>query len=307
MQTIQNMSTTKEHTDESPEEQIARLTEELKLAKRRMRSARNQLIIQRKLASLGQLTAGIAHEIKNPLNFINNFADMNVELIAELKTDVVGNDELSIEEKWEEAKELLDMIASNSSKIVDHGQRADKTIQGMLLHSRSDGGIKEDTDIVEWTKENLELVVTAQNKKVKFKGVSLELDFPDEAIVVPLIKQDFGRVIINLVRNAYHAVNSRSKKAADDFQPTVSSKIYQDEQWVYVCIRDNGVGIPEENLVRIFEPFFTTKKAGAGNTGLGLSISHDVIEKMHGGKFTVTSKVGEFTEFMIQLPLLKKS
>ncbi len=265
-----------------------------------LKSTQTQLIQSEKMASLGELTAGIAHEIQNPLNFVNNFSDVNKELLEELKEEAdKGN--------IEEVKAIANDVIGNEEKINHHGKRADAIVKGMLQHSRSSSGQKEPTDINSLCDEYLRLSYHGLRAKNKDFNATMKTDFDENLGKINIIPQDIGRVLLNLYNNAFYAVNERLK--AHGSQPIVSVTTKKSENHVLITVSDNGNGIPQNIVDKIFQPFFTTKPTGQG-TGLGLSLSYDII-KAHGGEITVNSKVadpgssgkGEGTQFIIQLPI----
>src|SRR5215203_2774065 len=256
-----------------------------------------QLIQSAKMASLGELTAGIAHEIQNPLNFVNNFSELSVELLNELKE---GTANKTLSEKAA-ADGIINDLAENLKKISDHGKRADSIVKGMLLHSRTSTGKKELTDINALADEYLRLSYHGLRAKDKDFNVTITKDFDVRIGKMEVVPQDIGRVLLNLYHNAFYAVNKKSKKADGAFKPQVSVATKKVGNKVELSVRDNGIGIPQNLLDKIFQPFFTTKPAGEG-TGLGLSLSYDVI-KAYGGELKVETKEGEFAEFIIQLPI----
>jgi len=261
-----------------------------------LKQTQSQLIQSEKMASLGELTAGIAHEIQNPLNFVNNFSDVNKELIEELK---IKNYELKIED--EEINELLNDIKANAEKINHHGKRADAIVKGMLQHSRQSSGQKELTDINALADEYLRLSYHGLRAKDKSFNATIETDFDPSIGKINIIPQDIGRVLLNLFNNAFYAVNEQKNQSSVSYQPTVFVQTQMCDGKVRITVRDNGKGIPQKIIDKIFQPFFTTKPTGQG-TGLGLSLSYDII-KAHGGEIKVESKEGEGSEFVIQLPV----
>ena len=253
------------------------------------------MIQSEKMASLGELTAGIAHEIQNPLNFVNNFSEVNSELIEELQQELrTGN--------TEEAIAISNDIKANEEKINHHGKRADAIVKGMLQHSRSSSGVKEPTDINALADEYLRLAYHGLRAKDKSFNASMQTDFDPKMGNVNVISQDMGRVILNLITNAFYAVTDRKKQNEQGYEPTVSVKTQKQNDKVIITVRDNGMGIPEQVKDKIFQPFFTTKPTGQG-TGLGLSMSYDIVTKGHGGQLTVNTQEGEYTEFNIVLPI----
>jgi len=264
-----------------------------------LRATQSQLIQSEKMASLGELTAGIAHEIQNPLNFVNNFSEVNDELLKELKTEAEkGN--------LEEVKAIANDIVVNSEKINHHGKRADAIVKGMLQHSRSSSGAKEPTDINALADEYLRLAYHGLRAKDKSFNANFETDFDNSIGKINIIPQDIGRVILNLINNAFYAVDEKKEKhastssAPNGYEPTVLVSTRKEKDKVEIKVKDNGNGIPQKILDKIFQPFFTTKPTGQG-TGLGLSLSYDIV-KAHGGELKVETKHGEGSEFVIQLP-----
>ncbi len=263
-----------------------------------LKATQAQLIQSEKMASLGELTAGIAHEIQNPLNFVNNFSEVSNELIDEMNEEMEKGD-------MEEAKAIADDVKQNLVKILHHGQRADAIVKGMLQHSRATGGAKEPTDINALADEYLRLAYHGLRAKDKTFNATMNTDFDPSIIKVNVVPQDIGRVILNLITNAFYAVTEKSvfaKASADAYEPTVWLSTKKDKNQIMISVRDNGNGIPEKVLDKIFQPFFTTKPTGQG-TGLGLSLSYDII-KAHNGKLKVETKEGAGTTFTIQLPAI---
>ena len=264
-----------------------------------LKSTQAQLVQSEKMASLGELTAGIAHEIQNPLNFVNNFSEVNKELIVELKTEIKkGN--------IEEVNLIADDIEANEEKINHHGKRADAIVKGMLQHSRSSSGIKEPTDINKVADEYLRLAYHGLRAKDKSFNATMKTDFDESIGNINIIPQDIGRVILNLITNAFYAALLPPEGGFKDpnykHDPTiwVSTKKVGDR--ILISVRDTGPGIPQKILDKIFQPFFTTKPTGQG-TGLGLSLSYDIV-KAHGGELKVETKEGEGSEFIVQLPVI---
>jgi signal transduction histidine kinase/ketosteroid isomerase-like protein len=250
-----------------------------------------QLIQSEKMASLGELTAGIAHEIQNPLNFVNNFSEVNLELIDEMKTELnQGN--------TSDALEITDMLGQNLEKIAHHGKRADSIVKSMLQHSNKSSGEKEPVDINALVDEYLRLSYHGLRAKDKSFNAIMETHFDPAAGKINVAGQDIGRVLLNLFNNAFYAVNEKKKTADDSYQPTVQVTTTRSESGIEIKIKDNGTGIPEKALEKIYQPFFTTKPTGEG-TGLGLSLSYDIITKGHGGEMKVETKEGEGSEFII--------
>lgn len=254
---------------------------------------------QEKLASLGELTAGIAHEIQNPLNFINNFAEVSAELAEELQQEVPA-------EAGSEAKAISDTIRQNLEKIIYHGQRADSIVKGMLQHSRKSTGQKELTDLNALTNEYLQLSYHGLSAKNKAFHVTLETSYDRTLEKVEVVPQELGRVLLNLFSNAFYAVQQKQKLMKPGYEPKVEVSTCRRNGVVEIKVRDNGLGMTEKVKSKIFQPFFTTKPSGSG-TGLGLSLSYDIIAKGHGGELRVETAEGEYTAFIIQLPVPVKS
>jgi signal transduction histidine kinase len=276
------------------QEEVNRQTAELRSTLENLKATQSQLVQSEKMASLGELTAGIAHEIQNPLNFVNNFSDVNTELIDEAEQELAkGN--------VKEAKSILSDIRENEQKINHHGKRADAIVKGMLQHSRSGSGQKELTDINKLADEYLRLAYHGLRAKDKTFNAEIKTDFDNSISKINIVPQDIGRVILNLINNAFYAVNEKQKANLNGYEPTVSVTTTKLDGKVVIKIKDNGEGIPQKNLDKIFQPFFTTKPTGQG-TGLGLSLAYDII-KAHGGEIKVETKEGEGSEFVIQLPI----
>ena len=258
-----------------------------------LKSTQTQLIRSEKMASLGELTAGIAHEIQNPLNFVNNFSDVNTELIDEAEQEMdKGN--------INEAKTILIDIKENEQKINHHGKRADAIVKNMLQPSRTSSGVKEPTDINALTNEYLRLTSHGLRAKDKSFNAIIRTDFDETMGKINIIPQDIGRVLLNLYNNAFYAVSEKKKQQGEGYEPTVSVSTKRINDKVEIRVKDNGNGIPQKVLNKIFQPFFTTKPTGQG-TGLGLSLSYDII-KAHNGEINVETKEEEFAEFVILLP-----
>jgi signal transduction histidine kinase len=259
-----------------------------------LKSTQSQLIQSEKMASLGVLTAGIAHEIQNPLNFVNNFSEVNKELLAEMKDEIdKGN--------LNEIKALANNLIDNQEKINHHGKRADAIVKGMLQHSRSSSGVKEPTDINVLANEYLRLAYHGLRAKDKSFNANFKTDFDTGIEKINVVPQDIGRVILNLINNAFYAVNEKKQTAGNNYEPTVTITTKKVNNKIEIRIKDNGNGIPQKVLDKIFQPFFTTKPTGQG-TGLGLSLSYDIV-KAHGGELKVETKEGEGSEFIIELAI----
>jgi len=265
-----------------------------------LRTAQDRLVQTEKLASLGQLTAGIAHEIKNPLNFVNNFSGVSVELIDELKEAL---DRVNLDDETRaEVAELADTLRGNIGKIVQHGKRADSIVKNMLLHSREGSGEHRPVDVNGLVAESLNLAYHGARAEKRGFKVTLERSFDPAAGEADLFPQDIIRVLLNLISNGFYAASKRTAEfGGDGYEPTLRAATKDLGDRVEITIRDNGTGIPPAVKEKMFNPFFTTKPAGEG-TGLGLSISHDIIVKQHAGSIEVDTEPGEFTEFRIVLP-----
>jgi signal transduction histidine kinase len=258
----------------------------------KLNSTQAQLIQSEKMASLGELTAGIAHEIQNPLNFVNNFSEVSTELLDEMITEL-GSD------NKEGAIAIADDVKQNLEKILHHGKQADGIVKGMLQHSRSSSAIKEPTDINKLADEYLRLAFHGLRAKDKSFNATLTTDYDETIGNINIIPQDIGRAILNLITNAFYAVAEKKKQHPNGYEPTVSVSTIKCNGKVEIKVSDNGNGIPPKVLDKIFQPFFTTKPTGQG-TGLGLSLSYDIV-KAHGGELKVETKEGEFTEFVVTL------
>ena len=282
-------------------ERTAALTnqaEELRTTLTELRQTQAQLVQSEKMASLGELTAGIAHEIQNPLNFVNNFAEVSAELLTELEEEQQKPDrDLDLE------AELLADLKQNLVKISQHGGRAASIVRGMLEHSRTSSGERTITDLNQLADEYLRLAYHGLRAKDKSFNATLKPDFDTTLPPTEVIAQDLGRVLLNLLNNAFYAVRQRQQRGGEaGYAPTVGISTRRVGERAEIRVRDNGAGIPEAVREKIFQPFFTTKPTGEG-TGLGLSLSYDIITQGHGGTLAVTSQEGSFTEFVISLPI----
>ena len=267
---------------------------EIEKAYRELKTTQLQLIQQEKMASLGELTAGIAHEIQNPLNFVNNFSEVNKELLIEMKEEISkGN--------YNEVKAIAKDVTDNEEKIIHHGKRADAIVKGMLQHSRASTGQKEPTDINALADEYLRLSYHGLRAKDKSFNATMKTDFDESIGKVNVVPQDIGRVVLNLINNAFYAVDEKKKQSGNEYEPTVSVSTKKEKDKVEIKVKDNGNGIPQKVLDKIFQPFFTTKPTGQG-TGLGLSLSYDII-KAHSGELKVETKEGDGSIFTISLPI----
>jgi signal transduction histidine kinase len=280
--------------------EIKKAYDELEEAHRDLKDTQSQLIQSEKMASLGELTAGIAHEIQNPLNFVNNFSEVNKELIEELSAEwskrwVDGDGGLE--------KEILNDIRENEIKIQHHGKRAEAIVKSMLLHSRSSSGQKELTSINGLCDEYLRLAFHGFRAKHKSFNAEFRTDLDPDLPEINIVPQDIGRVLLNLINNAFYAVSEKAEKGIPDYRPlvVVSTKKMNDK--IEISVKDNGEGIPEQVRDKIFQPFFTTKPSGQG-TGLGLSLSYDIVTKGHNGTLEVDTEAGLGSEFIIKLPCI---
>jgi signal transduction histidine kinase len=270
-------------------------------ALRELKAAQANLVQAEKMASLGQLTAGIAHEIKNPLNFVNNFATLSVELLDELKESTAPAIVALGEDKRAEVNETIEMLTGNLEKIAEHGRRADGIVKSMLEHSRGGTGERRSVDLNGLIEEALNLAYHGARAQDQSFNITLERDFAQGIAPIELVPQDITRVCLNLFGNGFYAATKRHRDADPGFQPILKVTTRDLSDAVEIRVRDNGTGIPAEIRNKLFQPFFTTKPTGEG-TGLGLSISYDIVTQEHGGTITVDSRVGEFTEFTIRLP-----
>ncbi len=271
-------------------------TQELNQSLENLRSTQSQLIQSEKLASLGALTAGIAHEIQNPLNFVNNFSEVNKELISEMREEIA-------KKNFEEVDQIAKDVEENEDKIIHYGKRAESIVKGMLLHSRGSSGHKEPTDINALCDEYLRLSYHGFRAKDKTFNADYKTDFDPNLPIINVVPQEIGRVLLNLINNAFYAVDQRQRGALsglnETYQPTVTVSTRKNGNSIAISVKDNDPGIPEDIKTRIFQPFFTTKPAGQG-TGLGLSLAYDIV-KAHGGKLNVESTEYSGTEFTIVL------
>lgn len=265
-----------------------------------LQAAQTQLVQREKMASLGELTAGVAHEIQNPLNFVTNFSDLSVELVAEIEVEL-AKESISTSGKHV-LDQLLHDLAQNQNKIHEHGYRADRIVKRMLEHSRTNSGHRQATDLNALAEECLRLAFHGWRAKNKDFKATLTTDFDPHLERLEAVSQDISQVLINLLTNAFYAVSEKSKLAGDSYRPEVSVQTQQTESGVQIRVRDNGNGIPTALREKIFQPFFTTKPTGEG-TGLGLSLSYDIITKGHGGAMSVESEEEQFTQFSVSLPI----
>lgn len=264
-----------------------------------LKTAQAQLVHSEKMASLGELTAGIAHEIKNPLNFVNNFSEISSELLDEMKTELENKNN-------EEVSELIENLKQNLEKINQHGKRADSIVKGMLLHSRGSTGEKVLTNINELADQYISLAYHGMKVQDREFNITMEKHYDETLGKVNIVPQDISRVILNVINNAFYACNDKKRKLSgnnseSDYNPKVTITTKKDNNDLLLIVEDNGSGIPDSVKEKLFQPFFTTKPTGEG-TGLGLSLSYDIITKGHGGKLKIESKEGEGTVLTISLP-----
>jgi two-component system, NtrC family, sensor kinase len=281
-------------------EQVQAKTRDLEKSLDDLRAAQDRLVQTEKLASLGQLTAGIAHEIKNPLNFVNNFSALSVELTDELN-DVLKQETLTDKGRGE-LDELTGLLKDNLSKVVQHGKRADSIVKNMLLHSREGSTERRSAEVNRLVEESLSLAYHGARAEKAGFTITLKHDLDPEVGAFDIYPQEMTRALLNLISNGFYAATKRKAEGSDDaFEPVLSAATRNLGEMVEIRIRDNGAGIPPEVREKIFNPFFTTKPTGEG-TGLGLSMTHDIVVKQHGGRIDVETEPGAFTEFIITLP-----
>jgi signal transduction histidine kinase len=294
--------------NEKLEKIVEEKTEELKLSLEHLKSTQSQLIQSEKMASLGELTAGIAHEIQNPLNFVNNFSEVSNELLDEMREEIE-------KKNFDEVKAITNDVKQNLAKVLHHGKRADAIVKGMLQHSRGSSGTKEPTDINALADEYLRLAYHGLRAKDKSFNAKFETHFDDSIGMIEVVPQDIGRVILNLITNAFYAVSEKMKHETADvksgpshvspltshYEPTVTVTTKKLSDTIEIRVKDNGNGIPDSIKEKIFQPFFTTKPTGQG-TGLGLSMSYEIVTQVHNGQLKVETKEGEGSEFSIVLP-----
>jgi len=286
-ETIQELELKRKAVEES-NDALQKSLEELK-------ATQQQLIQSEKMASLGELTAGIAHEIQNPLNFVNNFSEVSNELLEEMKSELaMGN--------GQSAMDIADDVRQNLEKIIHHGRRADSIVKGMLQHSRTSSGQKEVTDINALCDEYLRLAYHGLRAKDKSFNAAMKTEYDDSIGLIKIIPQDVGRVILNLINNAFYAVTEKKDHNYNGYEPVVSVSTKKNGNKVSIAVADNGMGIQQKILDKIFQPFFTTKPTGQG-TGLGLSLSYDIVTKGHGGELKVETNEGEGTTFTVSIPV----
>ena len=283
------------------EEAIRAARDAAETALRELQKTQASLVHAQKMAALGQLTAGIAHEIKNPLNFVNNFAGLSVELLEELKE--TADEAIGVLDagKRTEILETIGMLTGNLEKIAEHGRRADGIVRGMLQHSRGSSGDWQATDLNALVEESLNLAYHGARAQDHDFKVTWELDLDRNLAPIEVVSQDVSRVLLNLISNGFYAVTKRGREGDGTFRPALKIATREFAEGIEIRVRDNGVGIPLEYREKLFQPFFTTKPTGEG-TGLGLSISYEIVTEQHGGTITVDSQVGDFTEFTVRLP-----
>ena len=298
---LEDYNRTLELKVEERTKEISVKNSELEEALLKIQETQQQLIMQEKMASLGVLTAGIAHEIKNPLNFINNFSELSIELSEELKEELEKNKDKISSEELEEIEDLIGNVIYNLGKINEHGKRADSIVRGMLLHSRGKSGERQETDINALILESVNLAYHGMRAQDQEFNVKIETEFDKEIGMVNIVPQDISRVLLNIVNNACYAAFERKRYENLSFIPTLSVSSRKNGDVFEIRIRDNGQGIPDDVKEKIFNPFFTTKPAGKG-TGLGLSLSYEIIVQEHNGELTVNSEQGKFTEFILKIP-----
>jgi len=287
------------------EEAVRTARDAAESALRELQTAQASLVHAQKMAALGQLTAGIAHEIKNPLNFVNNFAGLSVELLDELKQAARALDALDPDRRAE-IGETIGMLTGNMEKIVEHGRRADGIVRSMLQHSRGGSDDWQPTDLNALAEEALNLAYHGARAQDPNFDITLEHDLDRNLVPVDVVPQELTRVLLNLIGNGFYAANERSREGDETYRPELKVTTRGFDGSVEVRVRDNGIGIPPENREKLFQPFFTTKPTGEG-TGLGLSISYEIVTLQHGGTITVDSEVGDFTEFTVRLPRNRSS
>ncbi len=275
--------------------QLSSQKQQIQLTLQELKSTQTQLIQSEKMASLGELTAGIAHEIQNPLNFVNNFSDVNTELLDEMQVEIEKGD-------FDEVKAIAIDLKENEKKINLHGKRADAIVKGMLQHSRASSGQKEPADLNALADEYLRLAYHGLRGKDKEFNAELVTSFDKNLPKISIVPQDIGRVLLNVINNAFYATQQKTKTAGLDYKPEVTITTFMQNGQVAVSVKDNGTGIPDTIREKIMQPFFTTKPTGQG-TGLGLSLTYDMVVKGHGGTILVNSVEGDGSEFIIQLPV----
>ncbi|MFQ5569693.1 MAG: ATP-binding protein [Rhodothermales bacterium] len=298
---LEAYSGTLEQRVEARTHELKEKNHELADTLQRLQKTQDQLIQSKKLASLGQLTAGIAHEIKNPLNFVNNFAQLSTELAGDLHREIEANRDKTVAEVAADLEDLLNDLRINAERINKHGKRADGIVRSMLEHSRGTPGPRRATDVNTLLEEYVNLAYHGMRARHVNFSTTIERVYDEAVGEIEIVPQDIGRVFLNLLNNAFYAVHERAKEAGQAYKPMVSVRTRKSARAVEIEVQDNGSGIPEAMQDRVFEPFFTTKPAGSG-TGLGLSISYEIVTRGHGGTLGVKSREGEGTVFTITLP-----
>ncbi len=283
---------------------LAEKNDDLNTALHDLEEAQDRLIMQEKMASVGMLTTGVAHEIKNPLNFINNFSDISVDLVDELKEELDNHTDKLSEDARSYLNEILEDLKTNCEKISHHGSRADNIVKNMLMHSESGGVQKEMVNINQLLEDNINIAYESQKGAQDSFECDIVRDFSDELEKILIVPQAMGQVFNYLLSNSFYAVNEKLN-ANPGYKPTVKVTTTKVGEHCEIKFYDNGTGIPEEHLKKIFEPFYTTKPTGRGNTGLGLSICYDTVVKQHKGELSVNSKLSEFTEFTLVIPIVQ--
>jgi signal transduction histidine kinase len=291
----QNMFLEKKVAERTTE--LKKANDELVLAMQNPKEAQSQLVQREKMASLGEMTAGIAHEIQNPLNFVNNFSEVSSELVDELKAELASGTS-------DVATAIASDLKQNLQKILFHGKRADSIVRGMLEHSRLRRGKREEVALNDIVDESLRLSYHAVRATDKSFKAIIETHFDENIGTVEVVAQDMGRVLINIFNNAFYSLREKQKGVPADYRPVLSVSTRLENQKAVVSIRDNGIGISPKVQAKIYQPFFTTKPAGEG-TGLGLSLSYDIVTKEHDGALLLNTQEGEYAEFVIELPLGK--
>lgn len=300
-QALQTARDQLQQINQTLEQRVQERTQALSDTLAKLQTTQEQIIAQEKLASLGALTAGIAHEIKNPLNFINNFADLNRDIANELEEELNDQRQQFDDDTWAYLKELLTDLQQNSQKILDHGGRADGIVNSMLLHSRGGKGEVQTVDIRALLTEATNLAYHGMRAQDKTFNIAIELNLPPQVEPIDLVASDINRVFLNIINNACYATQQKVKQRMPAYAPSLRVTLQDLPNGIEVRIRDNGPGIPADIREKIFEPFFTTKPAGQG-TGLGLSMCYDIVVQQHQGTMHIDSQVEEFTEFIITLP-----
>ncbi|MDJ0659783.1 MAG: AAA family ATPase [Crocosphaera sp.] len=299
---LEDYSKTLEKKVQSRTQELQDKNQQLNVTLAKLKATQNQIIAQEKLASLGALTAGIAHEIKNPLNFVNNFAEICVELTEELQEEIDTQKDKLDQETTDYIEEILDDIKQNSQKIHEHGQRADKIVHGMLMHSKGKPGQRQLTDLNNLLAESVNLAYHGMRVKEPSFKIKIDTYYDNNLPEINIVPQDISRVFLNAINNACYAVHEKSKLVKDNFTPTLIITTTAKNEEIEIIIQDNGKGIPQAIIDKVFNPFFTTKPTGQG-TGLGLSISYDIIVQGHQGQLLIDSQENEYTELKIILPI----